>query len=66
MLIETEKSPECSKPNLVVADPLDMRNLETLRRLATTDADLELAARARLSRQRARLPSILGVSSVYP
>ena len=33
MLIETEKSPDCSKPHLVVADPLDMRNLETLRRL---------------------------------
>jgi deoxyribonuclease-4 len=33
MLIETEKSPDCSKPNLVIADPLDMKNLETLRRL---------------------------------
>jgi deoxyribonuclease-4 len=33
MLIETEKSPGCSKPNLIVADPLDVKNLETLRRL---------------------------------
>ena len=33
MLIETEKSTDCSKPHLVIADPLDMRNLETLRRL---------------------------------
>jgi deoxyribonuclease-4 len=33
ILIETEKSPDCNKPRLVVADPLDMRNLETLRRL---------------------------------
>ena len=31
LLIETEKSPDCSKPHLVVADPLDVRNLETLR-----------------------------------
>ena len=33
LLIETEKSPDCSKPNLVSADPLDMMNLDTLRRL---------------------------------
>ena len=33
ILIETEKSPDCSKPRLVTADPFDMRNLETLRRL---------------------------------
>lgn len=33
ILIETEKSAACTKPHLVVADPLDMRNLETLRRL---------------------------------
>jgi deoxyribonuclease IV len=33
LLIETEKSADCNKPHLVVADPLDMKNLETLRRL---------------------------------
>jgi deoxyribonuclease IV len=33
MLIETEKSPDCSKPNLIAADPLDLRNLGTLRQL---------------------------------
>jgi deoxyribonuclease-4 len=33
MLIETEKSESCTKPHLVVADPLDVKNLETLRRL---------------------------------
>lgn len=33
MLIETEKSESCTKPHLVVADPLDVRNLEMLRRL---------------------------------
>jgi len=33
LLIETEKSAECNKPHLIVADPLDMRNLGTLRRL---------------------------------
>jgi deoxyribonuclease-4 len=33
IFIETEKSPGCNKPNLVAADPLDQRNLETLRRL---------------------------------
>jgi deoxyribonuclease IV len=33
ILIETEKSPDRNKPRLVAADPLDMRNLETLRRL---------------------------------
>ena len=33
MLIETEKSPDGNKPHLVVADPMDVRNLETLRRL---------------------------------
>ncbi len=33
MLIETEKSEGCSKPHLVVPDPLDVRNLETLRLL---------------------------------
>ena len=32
-LIETEKSPDCSKPQVIAADPLDVRNLETLRRL---------------------------------
>jgi deoxyribonuclease-4 len=33
LLIETEKSRGCEKPNTIVADPLDMKNLETLRRL---------------------------------
>jgi deoxyribonuclease-4 len=35
MLIETEKSEGCSKPHQVTADPLDLRNLDTLRRLRT-------------------------------
>jgi deoxyribonuclease-4 len=33
MLIETEKSTDCTRPHLVVADPLDMKNLDALRRL---------------------------------
>jgi deoxyribonuclease-4 len=33
MLIETEKSATSSKPHLIAADPLDMRNLGALRRL---------------------------------
>ena len=33
MLIETEKTADCNKPNLVSPDPLDLRNLATLRRL---------------------------------
>ena len=33
LLIETEKSTDAGKSHLVVADPLDVRNLETLRRL---------------------------------
>jgi deoxyribonuclease-4 len=33
MLIETEKSDSCSKPHLIVPDPLDVKNLDTLRRL---------------------------------
>ena len=33
MLIETEKTPSFSRPQLVAPDPLDVRNLETLRRL---------------------------------
>ena len=32
-LIETEKTSASGKPNVIVADPLDMHNLETLRRL---------------------------------
>jgi deoxyribonuclease-4 len=36
MLIETEKSPKCDKPHLIVRDPLDVRNLETLRGLRTS------------------------------
>jgi deoxyribonuclease-4 len=33
ILIETEKTSSLCKPNQIVADPLDVRNLETLRRL---------------------------------
>jgi len=33
MLIETEKSPQSGRPGAVVLDPLDVRNLEMLRRL---------------------------------
>ncbi len=33
ILIETEKSPDCSKPHLLAPDPLDVKNLDTLRRL---------------------------------
>ena len=33
MLIETEKSERSNKPHVIEADPLDVRNLETLRRL---------------------------------
>jgi deoxyribonuclease-4 len=33
ILIETEKTEGLHKPNSIVADPLDVRNLETLRRL---------------------------------
>jgi deoxyribonuclease-4 len=33
LLIETEKSTDCNKPHLIVADPLDVKNLDTLRRL---------------------------------
>jgi len=32
-LIETEKSKGSEKAGTIVADPLDMKNLETLRRL---------------------------------
>jgi deoxyribonuclease IV len=33
ILIETEKTPGAEKKGTIVADPLDVRNLETLRRL---------------------------------
>ncbi len=33
ILIETEKTSALCKPNQAVADPLDVKNLETLRRL---------------------------------
>jgi deoxyribonuclease IV len=33
LLIETEKSPRLSKPSAIELDPLDVRNLETLRQL---------------------------------
>ena len=35
LLIETEKSPAASRPGSIVLDPLDVRNLDTLRRLRT-------------------------------
>ncbi len=38
ILIETQKSADCSKPNQIVADPLDVRNLTTLRQLRDRDA----------------------------
>jgi deoxyribonuclease-4 len=43
MLIETEKTEGLHKPNSIVMDPLDVRNLETLRRLRQ---EAELAWRA--------------------
>ena len=33
MLIETEKSISAERPNAIVLDPLDVKNLETLRGL---------------------------------
>jgi hypothetical protein len=33
MLIETEKSLSAERPNRIVLDPFDVRNLATLRRL---------------------------------
>jgi hypothetical protein len=33
MLIETEKSARSEKPTAIAADPLDVKNLDTLRRL---------------------------------
>jgi hypothetical protein len=38
MLIETEKSKGCEKAGTIVADPLDMQNLATLRRLRGSPA----------------------------
>jgi deoxyribonuclease-4 len=38
MLIETEKSSDCNKPHLVVADPLDLENLTVLKRLRDSPA----------------------------
>jgi deoxyribonuclease-4 len=40
ILIETEKSESCNKPNLLVADPLDVRNLNTLRHLRDGSAPI--------------------------
>jgi deoxyribonuclease-4 len=37
LLIETEKSADCNRPNTIVADPLDLRNLDTLRQLRSQD-----------------------------
>jgi deoxyribonuclease-4 len=39
ILIETEKSPDCNKPHLIAPDPMDMRNLDTLRRLREQAAE---------------------------
>jgi deoxyribonuclease-4 len=36
ILIETEKTPDLHKPGSIVADPLDVMNLETLRRLRSS------------------------------
>ena len=41
MLIETEKTNGLQKPNQIVADPLDVRNLETLRKLRTKKEELK-------------------------
>ena len=49
ILIETEKSPNCDKPNAIVPDPLDMRNLDTLRRLRGDDDRSRAARRAAAS-----------------
>ena len=37
ILIETEKSPRTERPGAIVRDPLDARNLDTLRRLRTLE-----------------------------
>jgi deoxyribonuclease-4 len=37
MLIETEKTRRTSRPDAITVDPLDIRNLETLRRLRAAD-----------------------------
>jgi deoxyribonuclease-4 len=52
MLIETEKSPDCSKPNRIAADPLDVQNLETLRRLRTS-LDSEVVSPTAISKKQA-------------
>jgi deoxyribonuclease-4 len=44
LLIETAKSDNCNRPNAIVADPLDVRNLETLRELRRTEAQRTVAA----------------------
>jgi hypothetical protein len=38
LLIETEKTADRNTPHLIARDPLDMRNLETLRRLRQNGA----------------------------
>ena len=45
MLIETEKTADCNKPNLVAPDPLDLRNLNALRRLRDERHRLAIPAR---------------------
>jgi hypothetical protein len=45
MLIETEKTADCNKPNLVAPDPLDIRNLNALRRLRDERHRLTISAR---------------------
>jgi hypothetical protein len=36
ILIETEKSENLQRAGVIASDPLDMKNLETLRRLRTS------------------------------
>ena len=40
ILIETEKSENLQKPGVIATDPLDKKNLDTLRRLRTVYSPL--------------------------
>lgn len=44
ILIETEKSASGTRPNLIVSDPLDLKNLDTLRRLRDEDPHAQLSS----------------------
>jgi hypothetical protein len=46
MLIETRKSDRSCDPRTIVRDPLDMRNLDTLRRLRDETSTATIAAAA--------------------